>query len=131
MPPRRRLNRRRPGRSARGLTLVELVVAIMVLSIGTIAAFRAFDQAQRGIGEQAARALAHQVALNRAAELKLSGMAAGRSLPSDVAMGPWRWTVEVREEATRVGLVQAEIVVATPGQPGARLASYVPAEARR
>jgi len=125
MPSRRRLNR------PRGLTLVELVVAITVLSIGTIAAFRAFDQAQRSIGEQPARALAHQVALNRAAELKLSGMTAGRSLPAEVTMGPWRWTVEVREEATRVGLVQAEIRVSTQGQPGARLASYVPAEARR
>lgn len=113
----------------RGVSLVELVVAIAVLSIGLLAAFRAFDQAQRGIGEQVARILAQQVALNRAAELTLSGAAQGRGLDRAVRMGPFEWQVEVSEETTAVGLVAATITVTAPGQPGALLTAFVPAGA--
>ena len=118
-----------PGRvkAPRGVTLVELVIAVTVLSIGTLAGFRAFDQAQRGIGGQEARIFAHQVAMNRAAELRLTGMVAGRALPGQVRMGPFDWTVTIVEDQTRVGLIAAEIRVTAPDQPGARLAVFVPA----
>lgn len=115
--------------SPRGLTLIELAVAIVVLSVGTLAAFRAIDQSQRGIGGQVPRALAHEVAMTRADELRLLGMQDGRALPREVEMGPFRWTVEVGEQVTAIGLIEAEIRVRAPGQPGARLAVYVPVEA--
>lgn len=116
-------------KSGRGFTLIELVIAVAILSIGTIAAYRSFDAAQRGIGGQIPRLLASEVALNRAAELNLAGMAAGRGLASQVDMGRTRWSVSVIETATAGGLIEAEILVSAADSPGARLVVYVPVDA--
>lgn len=115
-----------PRPAPRGMTLVELVLAITILSIGMIAAWRSYEQAQRGIGGQVPRVLAQQVALNRAAELRLTGLPAGRALPGEVRMGQIVWQVSLSEAQTRAGAVQTEITVTAPGQPGARLTSFVP-----
>lgn len=120
------LNRETAGRRDRGMTLVELVIAIAILSIGMIAAWRGYEQAQRGIGGQVGRTLAQEVALNRAAELRLSGLAEGRSLPAEVLMGATRWHVALSEAEARSGLVAATISVSAPGQPGARLLAHLP-----
>jgi len=113
----------------RGFTLIELVIAVAILAIGSVAAYRSFDAAQRGIGGQMPRLLATEVALNRAARLRLSGMAAGRGLPGRVRQGRVEWRVEVQEAATSGGLIEAAILVSAPDQPGARMVVYVPAEA--
>ncbi len=110
----------------RGMTLVELIIAITILSIGMIAAWRGYEQAQRGIGGQVGRILAQQVALNRAAELRLSGLPEGRSLPADVTMGETRWRVSLTEAETRAGMVATTITVSAQGQPGARLVTHLP-----
>ena len=94
--------------TSHGFTLIELLVAVAILSIGTMAAYRSFDAAQRGIGGQLPRALAAEVALNRAAELRLSGMSAGRSLPAQVRMGRTDWRVEVAERSTAGGLMTCQ-----------------------
>lgn len=112
-------------RSVRGFTLIELAIAVAILAIGAMAAFRTFDAAQRGVGGQLGRALAQEVALNRAAELRVMGMAAGRALPATVRQGRSDWHVEVREALTDGGLVEVEIVVGAPDQPGARVAAFV------
>ncbi|MCB1407836.1 MAG: prepilin-type N-terminal cleavage/methylation domain-containing protein [Rhodobacteraceae bacterium] len=113
--------------AARGFTLIELVVAVAILSIGSLAAYRSFDAAQRGVGGQIPRLLAAEVALNRAAELRLSGMAEGRALPATVRQGRTDWTVAVTENRTSGGLIEAAIAVTAPGSPGARAVTYVPA----
>lgn len=115
---------RRPAE--RGMTLVELVIAIAILSIGMIAAWRGYEQAQRGIGGQVGRVLAQQVALNRAAELRLLGLPQGRGLPADVVMGTTDWQVSLAEGEIRAGLVAATITATAAGQPGARLVTYLP-----
>ena len=114
----------------RGFTLIELAIAVAILAIGTIAAYRTFDQAQRGIGGQLDRALAAEVALNRAAELRLAGMAEGRALPDTVTQGRIDWQVAVAGLATAGGLVEATIVVSADGRPGARVVVVVPREGR-
>ncbi|WP_397544518.1 prepilin-type N-terminal cleavage/methylation domain-containing protein [Roseovarius salis] len=116
---------------ARGFSLVELVVAVVILAIATLAALRSFDQAQRGIGQQLARGLAHQVALNRAEELRLNGLSAGRGLPDSVEMGRRNWTVTLDEAATQGALVEVTIRVSAQGTPGSRLVVFVPPEVRR
>lgn len=113
-----------------GITLLELVIAILVLSIGTIAAFRGMDQARRVIGDEPARLFAHQVALNRAEALQLTGATLGRNLPETADYGPVTWTVTVTEARTLAGFVEETITVSAPGLPGARLVAYVPPEAR-
>ena len=119
------VNRRR-----RGFSLIELAVAVAILSIGTVAAYRSFDQAQRGIGGQLERALAEEVALNRAAELRLGGMRAGRALPSTVRQGGMDWRVAVLESVTAAGLIEATITVRAEDRAGARLVVVVPEQRR-
>lgn len=113
----------------RGFTLIELAVAVAILAIGTVAAWRSFDQAQRGIGGQLDRTLAAEVALNRAAELRLGGMTAGRALPDVVTEGRIDWRIAVEDRATAGGLVEATILVSAEGRPGARFVVVVPREA--
>lgn len=114
------------ARRDKGMTLVELVIAVAILSIGMIAAWRGYEQAQRGIGGQVGRVLAQQVALNRAAELRLSGLPEGRGLPAEVTMGRTQWRVSVTEAETRAGLVATTITVSAAGQPGVRLNAHIP-----
>ena len=114
-------------RRDRGMTLVELVIAIAILSIGMLAAWRGYEQAQRGIGGQVGRVLAQQAALNRAAELQLSGLDEGRALPAEVRMGHTRWHVNVTEDTPRAGLIATTITVFASDQPGARLVTHLPA----
>ncbi|WP_176228634.1 type IV pilus modification PilV family protein [Roseovarius litorisediminis] len=104
--------------STKGVTLLELVIAIFVLSIGTVAALRSVDHAQRNIGGAAARIFAAQAALNRAEEIKLLGMTRARALPVNIDYGPYSWSINVDEEETRAGFVEATVTTRSPGQPG-------------
>lgn len=124
-------SRRRAAQRAAGVSLIELVVAILILSIGTLAAFRALDQATAQVGGETPRLLAVTVARNRAEELGLIGARAGRGLPRSVTMGPHEWRVEVDEETTEAGLVQATIAVTAEGLPGAVLVAFVPVDPPR
>lgn len=115
---------RRHKADARGFTLVELAVAILVLSIGAIAATRAGDQAQQSLGGMQARILARIVAQNRAEELSLYGAIA--VLPDTVQMGGQSFGVTVEQTPTRGGLIEARINVRSALGPGVQLVSFVP-----
>ena len=119
-------NRKPDG--TRGVTLLELVIAVFVLSIGTIAALRSADQAGRVLGGEAARVMAMQVALNRAEELRLLGAVGARSLNNRVPYGPYTWQVAVSEKTTRAGFTEATITSRSPDQPGGRVVVIAPTE---
>ncbi|KJS40517.1 MAG: hypothetical protein VR71_22825 [Roseovarius sp. BRH_c41] len=112
---------RRDDHGSRGVTLLELVIAVFVLSIGTIAALRSADQAGRALGGEAARVMALQVALNRAEEYRLLGARQAKTLPRSVTFGPYQWQLEITEAVTRAGFTEATILTRAPEQPGARL----------
>jgi len=109
-----------------GISLIEMVVAVLVLSIGVIAGFQSLNQSQKGIGGELPRLLAHNVALNRAEELQFLGAAAGASLPGTVVMGGIPWTVSVETAQTEALFVEAKIHVSSPDQPGASYVAYAP-----
>lgn len=122
--------RRRLTPQSRGLTLLELVVAVLVLAIGSLAALQAVDQSRRAIGGAMPRMLAQLVAQNRAEALRLAGLPSGLSLPSQVQMGPYRYQLTVRTKATASGLIEVEIHAVSSAGPGALLVSFLaPAEA--
>jgi general secretion pathway protein I len=109
-----------------GVSLLELVIAVMILSIGTIGVMRSLDVSQRQIGETAPRILAHSVAVNRAEELRAIGWALGRGLPPIVQQGPFNWAIEMQSQNASGGLYEVTVVVSTPDGPGASLVTYVP-----
>ncbi len=111
-----------------GFTLIEVAVAVAILSLGAMAAWRSLDAAQRGIGGQVGRALAAEVALNRAAELRLYGLRAGRALPGQERMGGHDWRIEIIEAETAAGGTAVTIATTAPGQPGARLVVHLTGE---
>lgn len=110
-----------------GFSLLELVVAIAILAIGTLAALRAVDQTTLQIRGETPRLVAMTVARNRAEELALVGARAGRALPQEVRMGFQDWRIEVGEKTTAIGLVEATISVTASDMPGAVLVTYIPA----
>lgn len=107
-----------------GLSLLELVVAVFVLAVGTLTVLTAVDQSRVSIGEERQRLLAGVVADNRAEALRLPG---ARVLPKTVQMGGLSFTVSQQLRVTAGGLTQATIVVRAPGGPGAQRVAWLPA----
>lgn len=134
-PP--RAPRRRAGAAAAGFTLIEIVIAVAVVSISVIAAFSVLSQAAFGTAHMQERTLASWIALNRIAELRLQPAfpEIGRS-DGDVEFGPAEWVWEAEVIATQVeSLRRIEVsvkrdrdadpittVVGFVGDPAARLA---------
>lgn len=117
-----------PADGTRGVSLLEVVIAIFVLSVGTIAALRSVDHASRVLGGETARVMALQVALNRAEEYRLLGARAAGALDRRVEYGPFRWEIDISEETTRAGFTQATILAQSAGQPGGRIVVIARAE---
>jgi general secretion pathway protein I len=115
------------GRTTRGLTLLELVIAVLVLSMGSLAAIRATDQSRVSIGGMPSRVLAQIVARNRVQELQLYGALQSGTLPDTVQMGGRSFQVTVETRSTTGGLTEAAITVRGPDGPGAYLVAYVTA----
>ena len=112
-------------RAMRGLTLLELVIAVLVLSMGSLAAVRATDQSRVSIGGMPARVLAQIVARNRVQELQLYGAIGARNLPGRVEMGGRSFQVNVETKSTAGGLIEASVTVRGQNGPGAYLVTYV------
>ena len=119
----RRLTR---ARRTRGLTLLELVVAVLVLSLGSLAAIRATDQSRHAIGGLPSRVLAGIVARNRVQEVRIYGATSIGSLPSTVEMGGRNFEITEDSETTASGLVQVSVTARGPDGAGARLVAFLP-----
>lgn len=111
-------------RDTDGLTLLELVIAVAILSIGTLASLRATEQSRRALAGAPLRLLAQVVAQNRAEELRLFG--AG-GLPDRVEMGGQSFDVKVVIAPTAAGLRQAVITARAGSGEGALLVAVLPA----
>ncbi|CUH89341.1 type II secretion system protein I [Phaeobacter sp. CECT 5382] len=117
-------------RATRGLTLLELAVAILVLALGSLAALRATDQSRRAIGGEMPRLLARIAARNRAEELQLHGFS-GPGLPREVQMGGQPIHLQVTHETTAGGLILAVVTARASSGEAAQLSLYLTAEPRQ
>lgn len=117
------MRRMRRSNHQRGLTLLELVIAIAVLSIGSLAALRSSDQARAAIGAELPRLLADTAARNRAQELQLLGPYA--SLPGVATIGPMDITLGQTRQRTRAGLVKTTITAQAPSGQKSGITLYL------
>ncbi|APX14299.1 hypothetical protein BWR18_20850 (plasmid) [Tateyamaria omphalii] len=106
-----------------GLTLLELVVAVLILTLGIVAVLRTTDQSRLAIGGAQDRILAQLTASNRAEEIKLLGPNA--LLPDEVIIGGQTFTLNAVTSVTAAGLVQFEITSRSERGPGAQRTIYV------
>lgn len=109
------------GDQQAGLSLLEVMVAVVVLSIAVVGLYRVFDQSALSVASDRDRLLAGLVAHNRAEELQL-GL---QNLSRSATMADREWQVESRVRATVGGFEEIEIVVQPEtGSAGARLVTY-------
>ncbi|WP_425099667.1 type IV pilus modification PilV family protein [Tropicibacter sp. S64] len=116
-------------RRDRGMTLIELAVAIFVLTIGSIAALRAADQSALVVGGEMPRLLARIAAMNRAEEMQLAAPYYG-TLPGSVQIGGTTVTYSTETERTEAGLTLATITARAASGEGASVVVYLPGAGR-
>jgi general secretion pathway protein I len=109
----------RHRKSSRGFTLVEVLVALAILSIALLAALRAAGQSTNAVGELRLRMFAGWVAENRLAEHR----ARGDWLPLGIGRGT--------QSEGGVELAWREEVIATPDSTFRRIDVFVSAPAEQ
>lgn len=117
-----------PKAADRGVSTLEVLIAIVVISISALASYRALGQSAELSRDLELRSFALEVARNRAEEIKLLGVTAARDLPQSERMGPTDWTITTQEAETAVGLIEVAILVQTEDGPGVRLVTFMPLE---
>lgn len=88
------------GKSHRGFTLIEVLAALVIVSLGMLAVIEAVSQTANNTTRMRDRTIAHWVAMNRLTEVRLESRAPGIAKTSDeveMAGRRWRWTMEVSE----------------------------------
>ena len=109
------------ARQNAGFSLIEIVVAVLVLSVAVIGLFRVFDTNTQNAAGQRDRALAMIVAQNRAQSIALGV----RDLPASVRLGRKDWVVQTSSKATLGGFVEIDIHVSpSSGGSGVLLTTY-------
>ncbi|HRP34414.1 MAG TPA: type II secretion system minor pseudopilin GspI [Gammaproteobacteria bacterium] len=87
-------------RRQRGFTLLEVMVAMAIVSIGLIAVFNAIIQMAHSTSTLRERALADWIAMNQISEIRLSGEFPDVGNFNDTvefAGLPWRWEARISE----------------------------------
>lgn len=83
-----------------GFTLIEVVVALLVVSLGMLGVIQAVSQTASNSGYLRDKTLAHWIAMNRLTEVRLQKTAPATDKTSDeVEMGGrrWKWMMEVTQ----------------------------------
>jgi general secretion pathway protein I len=111
-----------------GMTLIEVLVALVVVGIALAAAIKSVDSGVVNIAYMKERSFAHWVAANKETELQLQASSIGTSW-SDASMAGRDWQLRTRIEATNApGIRRAYIdvfVSRDDAEPVSRLVSYL------
>jgi len=114
----------RASKSEQGITLLELVIAVFILAMGSITALRATDQARVAIGGSKDRMLAQLATRNRAEELRLPGGGA-IGLGDIMPLGGQSFVITTETLPTVSGVVQVAISAQSERGVGARIVVYL------
>jgi general secretion pathway protein I len=117
------------GASARqvlGFTLIEVIVALVVIGLGMLGVIQAVSQTAGNSGYLRDKTIAHWVAMNRLTEIRLQKSAPGIDKTSDeveMAGRRWKWTMNVTQ--TPVATIRRIDISVRPAEAkeGASLAS--------
>lgn len=113
-----------------GFTLLEVMVALAVVSLGMLAAFSTINQSARNAIRLQEKTLANWIALNRLAEMRLedkfpdTGRADG---DVEYAGTQWRWFTDVQETQVEA-LRRVDVTVAraeTPDQVAVKVSGFL------
>ena len=110
----------------RGITLIEVLVAVAVLGIVLIGILRALDRQTHNTAALAERMFAHWAALNLMEEMRLDALAQPRRMRATTQLGGIEWTVTVRREPALDGLTRLTVVSTAEGRAGAVLIGFLP-----
>lgn len=104
-----------------GVSLIEMIVAVLILSIAVVGLFGVFDQAASSVAANRDRLLAGLVARNAAEEIQL-----GLTFPTEqVQMAGQIWQVSSEIRRTSGGFEEVTIsVTSQSGRAGAAIVTY-------
>jgi len=108
----------------RGITLIEVLIALVVLSIALIGAFRLISYQTQSAEAAQERLIAHWVAENHLAELTLSGPPLKARDETKRLMGGTGWTVQVKTDPVEDGFA-VEVKVSADGKAGALAHGFI------
>jgi general secretion pathway protein I len=83
-----------------GFTLIEVIVALVVIGLGMLGVIQAVSQTAGNSGYLRDKTIAHWVAMNRLTEIRLQKSAPGIDKTSDeveMAGRKWKWTMNVTQ----------------------------------
>jgi general secretion pathway protein I len=86
--------------SERGFTLIEVIVALIVVALGMLGVIQAVSQTAGNSGYLRDKTVAHWVAMNRLTEVRLQKAAPAVDKTSDeieMANRKWKWTMNVTQ----------------------------------
>ena len=119
---------------ARGFTLLEVLIALLILSLALVALIRAAGLQAQALNHHRDSTLAQWVASNVAAELRAQGAPPVGRQQGEMRMGPqrWRWQAEtsdtdverVRRMEITVFAVQGDSLAGGDVDPVARLTAF-------
>ena len=92
--------RRTPVAACRGFTLIEVLAALVIVSLGMMAVIQAVSQTASNSSYLRDKTIAHWVAMNRLTEVRLEQGAPKVDKTSDeveMAGREWRWTMDVTQ----------------------------------
>jgi general secretion pathway protein I len=113
-------------RAQHGFTLIEVIVALVVIGLGMLGVIQAVSQTAGNSGYLRDKTIAHWVAMNRLTEIRLQKSAPGIDKTSDeveMAGRRWKWTMNVTQ--TPVETIRRIDISVRPAEAkeGASLAS--------